>query len=800
MTDNFYFGDGQLALPRVFRPGDLWEPVADAPKAEAEYRSFALEGAPLDPNKPAILGVGNMFGPVVGAVLSDGRRPAAKLFLPVQDHIDREVLYEHAAHEYRRASTDLGPRFVRARALFETDANGAPAFVMLMDRINGKTLNKIGTPRIGFDQQVRWTSQMLDALGVLRAHELAWQDIKPGNLMLDELQVDQANLVFIDHGSARKIRGGTHTNQQHTPEYLAPECLTKRDDSVRFTYQSDLFSAGVTLLDVFTQGNAYLDSQDARYRTTRGAPNLNSPLIDHGVREVLRGMLVRDPAKRPSLDELGQVLHGQPPAGWDPDPYAPWETAEEPKQSRTQPMPPRPSSTITEPTFTRSASNGFTPIDPDPNTEVNMSPQKPQSSATGPEGASLLPLLDDETAPAQENPLMEFAGVDSRWVSVPSERKAYAAAGVALIVYLAYIIAGCAAVGYQMSGSVLQALAGMFLVGPILGFALVNLDRTIVGSISPNLDKLDDAEITRTKPIKRTVGFWTGVMVRTLVALLASFVIGDAINVQLHANDVQAQLITEQAQRISVLPTAATTRFQGKLDAAQQAVLAAQQARDKAEKQGEIYTQNAKDEEQGLGATGKKTCGPVCEDYIKKARIANEYWDTNKTKLESDVTTAKQGVQAVEQEKATYLAAETVKIQEEVSGPVARARALFEFATKDFLTGLIYWSVIAVFMAVELSAILIKLLNLNSSYERDTARRIRRAEYAALKDGQRQINHVNLVSEANESIQQDTVMLDTAAESVKIQRRAAWLADQLGTEPIASRAATHASTRSGRPG
>lgn len=790
MTGDFYFGDGQISLPRHFRHGDLWvPPVPNAPDGDAEYADLTIEGDPKNPNKPNILGAGAMFGPVVGATLSNGHRVAVKLFLPIKEEFDRSVLYDHAAHEYRRASKDLGPRFVRARALFETDEDGAALFLMVMDRINGLPLSRAGLPRIESAQQVKWTGQMIDALSALQAHEVIWQDIKPDNLMLDDVRVNRANLVFIDHGSSRKLHAGTHTNQQHTPSYLAPECLTKQPGRERFTHRSDLFSAGVTLLEVFTQGNPYLDSQDVDYRTVRGTPNVNSPLIDPDVREVLKGMLIRDPARRPTLDELAAVLQGRPPSNWNPDPYATWAPAGEdttPSEGDQRFDPTRPASVRVPPAT-------FTPIkiqtvtEPETDTTKIASNPKPHDDLDDPQ---LLQLLYPTTPPADGSLRIRIAGVDPRWVVASHDRNAYKAVGVALVVYFAYILVGSAAVGYQMSGSVFHAVVGFFVVGPLVGLALVNLDRTIVGSISPNLDKLGDAETTRNKPIKRTVGFWTGLLVRTLVALMASFVIGDAINVQLHANDVAAQITTERDQRVAALKAPVNALFQGEVEAAQAVVTAAQKARDAAEGAGDQYRLDATAEQQGTTGTGKRGCGPVCMGLIDQATKADAAWERDRASLEKALSDAKAAASAVETKKQSYLAEETKKIEDEVSGPVARARALFDFATKDPLTAFIYWAVILVFVAIELSAILIKLLNLNNHYERDSARRVRLAEYAALKEYEAQIQHVDLTADANWDITQDMVWLKSATQGVKIQKQAAKLAQQLGVTPPARNTAT----------
>lgn len=120
MEDRFFYL-GEVGVPRAIGPGTSWV-VSDTQPIGEGYDEFTLA---YEGEDPEVLGAGATFGPVLGAIGIDGREVAVKLFLPLQPEYTRAFLYDYATHEWRRASQDLGPRFVRAYALLESqDALG----------------------------------------------------------------------------------------------------------------------------------------------------------------------------------------------------------------------------------------------------------------------------------------------------------------------------------------------------------------------------------------------------------------------------------------------------------------------------------------------------------------------------------------------------------------------------------------------------------------------------------------------------------------------------------------------------
>lgn len=761
MSDYFVFGD--VRVQRSPAPGTLWV-VPDTPPVGEGYAALTIGQAGSDAE---VLGAGNTFGPVLAATLADGRDVAVKLFLPIKPEYDRDLLYDYATHEFRRGSQDLGPRFVRALALLESeDQQGRAIFLMVMQRIAGPQL-EVATREIHVSNatQVRLTRQMLEALGSLEAHGLIWQDIKPANIMLDGYDIDRANLVFIDHGSTRKLGSGTHVNSQHTEAFAAPETLVLSADATErvFTHASDIFSAGVTLLSAFTKGQPYVGGEGG-YRTLNATPNLTSPQLADRVASTLAGMLVRHPAHRATLRDLNRVLEGRPPQGWNPDPYRPYDEGIPPTTPETPPELP----------------SRFATINPEASRLVQTLPVQQASRPDPFPAVDLVPLIPDERTAAPQNRLLDWAGVDSTSVAEPNERKIYGAIGVALIIYFIYVCLGAAAVGWQATESVVVAVIGGLAIGPLIGIALVNLDRTIVATVAPDLKNLEDGEAAA--PIKKTWGFWAGMIVRASVAVVAAFVIGEAINVQLHAGDVAEVLGKTRQAQVTAAHQKIDVEFASALKALEDAVTTARDIRDSASKQEAEYLQLAKDETEGKGSTGKRGCGDECKYFQNEAKKAATAWSNNEIKLNQNLVDAEDAVQTKKAEALQAKQDVETEITRAVSGPMARSHALIKKATEDPLMMAKYISLIILFMAIELTALLIKILNMGSVYERDVARRRRLHEYASQKAAGVRHLHVREAAALNNQLTQDLLWIQGAERAAVIDRRARDLARDLGVE------------------
>lgn len=165
--------------------------------------------------------------------------------------------------------------------------------------------------RFGVGDVVRVADRILQALDHMHvAHRLLHRDVKPGKIMLDR---DRRDAYLGDLGSAAYIQTSTGGAQGHagSPLYLAPEA--RAADLV--TVRSDLYSLGVTLVEMLYGGFPYEDlvgaTIDARLDEGRRAlPDRYlqpGPWVPRPLATFLRSLSCADPAKRP--ESAAAALH-----------------------------------------------------------------------------------------------------------------------------------------------------------------------------------------------------------------------------------------------------------------------------------------------------------------------------------------------------------------------------------------------------------------------------------------------------------------------------------------------------------
>ena len=154
---------------------------------------------------------------------------------------------------------------------------------------------------------------LAEGLSAIHAAGVVHRDLKPANVLLAE---DGPRLI--DFGISRAVEASalTHTGLVvGSPGFMSPEQAEGREVGP----PSDVFSLGAVLAFAATgQGPFGSGSTPALvYRVVYGAPQLD--LVPAGVRALIDRCLAKDPARRPTADDL---LSGaaQPAAGWLPEP------------------------------------------------------------------------------------------------------------------------------------------------------------------------------------------------------------------------------------------------------------------------------------------------------------------------------------------------------------------------------------------------------------------------------------------------------------------------------------------------
>jgi NIMA (never in mitosis gene a)-related kinase len=152
------------------------------------------------------------------------------------------------------------------------------------------------------EQILRWITQALLALKAIHAKHILHRDLKPGNFFLTK----NGNLKMGDFGIAKAL-GCTIAcakTQIGTPYYLSPEVCKERP----YNWASDIWAMGCVLYEMcalkvpFDAPNISALVQ----KITRGPTPAIPSAYSEFTRQLCAEMLNRDPAARPSADDILQ--------------------------------------------------------------------------------------------------------------------------------------------------------------------------------------------------------------------------------------------------------------------------------------------------------------------------------------------------------------------------------------------------------------------------------------------------------------------------------------------------------------
>lgn len=127
-------------------------------------------------------------------------------------------------------------------------------FYISFEYIEGESLrNVLKTKNLSSEQKEFLMVQLLKGLNYAHANQIIHRDIKPENILVDK----NFNLKIGDFGLALSAEDNFVTNPYSivgTPSYMSPEQVL----GAKLTAQSDLFSAGVVLYELYTGKNPFL--------------------------------------------------------------------------------------------------------------------------------------------------------------------------------------------------------------------------------------------------------------------------------------------------------------------------------------------------------------------------------------------------------------------------------------------------------------------------------------------------------------------------------------------------------------
>ncbi|MBE0591741.1 MAG: protein kinase [Gemmatimonadales bacterium] len=242
-------------------------------------------------------------------------RDVAIKVLPFSLGFDQQFV-ERFQREARTAARLEHPHII---PMYRVGRSGKVSY-FVMKYLRGGSLSDLleRRGRLRPDEIRRLLAETAGALGYAHRHGIVHRDIKPDNIMFDEL----GHAVLMDFGIAKAASGTRLTGTGMsigTPHYMSPEQARAQSLDGR----SDLYSLGVVAYQAFT-GQVPFDGEDAfqiGYKHIM-EPLPVPPLRSDEEREVfgiIQRMLAKSQDERfQTADELAALLTGRPAVVQDP--------------------------------------------------------------------------------------------------------------------------------------------------------------------------------------------------------------------------------------------------------------------------------------------------------------------------------------------------------------------------------------------------------------------------------------------------------------------------------------------------
>ena len=174
------------------------------------------------------------------------------------------------------------------------DQHGNPVGYIVMEYVGGKSLKQARTQKLPVAEAIGYMLEILPALGYLHSIGLAYNDLKPENIMITEDQ-----LKLIDLGAVSRINSFGYL--YGTPGYQAPEIVRTGP-----TVATDIYTVGRTLAALT------LNMRTRKGRFVDGLPEDDPVLTQYdSFGRLLRRAIDPDPRRRfASAEEMTSQLIG----------------------------------------------------------------------------------------------------------------------------------------------------------------------------------------------------------------------------------------------------------------------------------------------------------------------------------------------------------------------------------------------------------------------------------------------------------------------------------------------------------
>lgn len=283
-------------------------------EAESDAGIDPLLGQVLDQRYriEARIGRGGM-GTVYRAVqIAMNRTVAVKVMNPELARNNEAVKRFH--REARAATAFEHPHAIR---LIDFGQAKTRELFMVMEFLRGRELSKVIREEAPFpvERAAKVGAEIGKALAAAHGVGLMHRDMKPDNVFLLDTAGDHDFVKVLDFGIAKFVSGSgdstmTRTGQiVGTPQFMAPE---QAKPGAALTPAIDVYALGVMLFTMLTgkhpfTGTTPLDALLAHIN--QPVPELPTALaLPNDVRALTRRMLAKEPALRPSADEVVVAL------------------------------------------------------------------------------------------------------------------------------------------------------------------------------------------------------------------------------------------------------------------------------------------------------------------------------------------------------------------------------------------------------------------------------------------------------------------------------------------------------------
>lgn len=254
----------------------------------SKYQAFAPQRPIVslqDLHQVACLGVGS-FGKVL-LVKYSGKAYALKIMS--KHKIVGMNLQRHLLREKQVLEECLSPFIVNLVAHFQDEGH---VYFMMDLALGGDFFTHLRANRkpVTEDAARFYVGCVVLALEYLHARNIAFRDLKPENLLLEE----NGYLKLADFGFAKNIKSGKSYTMCGTPEYLAPELVLQSGHNQAV----DWWAVGILLYEILCGRTPFADTQSRMFRKICDATPKFPKEVSAPARDLMRKLLSPVPATR----------------------------------------------------------------------------------------------------------------------------------------------------------------------------------------------------------------------------------------------------------------------------------------------------------------------------------------------------------------------------------------------------------------------------------------------------------------------------------------------------------------------